>query len=320
MAYTEDAFVKEQKKLAKLFTNARKNDHLSHAFLLFGEPSAPLLDSALYLAKSLFCTESVLACGKCAACRRFDEGNAPDFLLIDGGQGRIKKQDIQDLEDFTSMSSVEKGHISCYVINHVENISVEGINALLKTIEEPSGNTIAFLTTSNVEAVLPTIVSRCERVKIETPDLVARTENYTGKHEKAAYYFASNQVYDEQAKEELMDSPEFQTAYDLTLQFCKDMESFGPDAACFELIQATSKNLKGNACYNNLYRFLSILFRSAYLGEGREILKELLPGLNQYRDRLPKAILLLDEAKSKLNANMNGALMLARLSCLLEEQ
>lgn len=320
MAYREEAFLKEQKTLARLFENARKNDHLSHAFLLYGEPSAPLLDSALFLAKSLFCTESLLACGQCDACKRFDEGNAPDFLLIDGAGGRIKKQDIQNLEDFTSMSSVEKGHISCYVINHVENISVEAINALLKTIEEPPGNTIAFLTTSNPEAVLPTIVSRCERVKIETPDLVEKTMNYSGKHEKIAYYFVSNQVYDEKEKEERMESPEFQTAYELAVQFCKDAEESGMDLACFHLIQATSKNLKGNACYNNLYRFLSILFRSAYLEEGQEVLGELLPGLKKYRDRLPEAILLLDDAKSKLNANMNGALMLARLACVLEDK
>lgn len=53
-----------------------------------------------------------------------------------------------------------------YIINLVENMNVQAINSLLKFLEEPPANTYAFLTTENETKVLPTILSRCEKLRM----------------------------------------------------------------------------------------------------------------------------------------------------------
>ena len=82
--YTKEEFLKEQSPLARLFISAKTNNHLSHAYLINGDYSSPLKESAIFLAKSLNCKESALACSSCNNCKKFDEGIHPDFIYIDG--------------------------------------------------------------------------------------------------------------------------------------------------------------------------------------------------------------------------------------------
>lgn len=315
--YDKESFLKEQPLLSHLFVKAREHNHLSHAYLLYGDTASPLLDSALFLAKSLFCERDLLACSSCDRCLRFDEGTHPDFLLIDGSRQRIKKEDIQDLEHFASMSSLENGHISCYVINHVENISEEAINALLKTIEEPSGNTIAFLTTSNKERVLPTIISRCEQVMVLSPDIKEKAMKYDG--DKVLYYLMSNLVYDEKDKEELMEDDDVRLAYSVLLDYCTALkESAGQGT--YVLMLALQRKLKGSSCYNYLYGMLLSVMTSALLEPESPLLGQLTEGMKQYKEQLPKAIALMEEAISKRAANLNGTLVLARFCSIMEDR
>ena len=157
---------KYQPKLTRLFTNSRKSNRLSGAYLLYGPKNAPLKETALYLAQSLGCETDLLACNECNSCKRFLEGVRPDFILIDGQREMIKKGDIQALEKKFSLSAYEKGHSLCYVINKVDNINNEAANAILKFLEEPPSETYAILTSQNEAKVLPTILSRCESLRL----------------------------------------------------------------------------------------------------------------------------------------------------------
>lgn len=316
--YDKESFEREQPLLANLFKKAREHNHLSHAFLLYGENSAPLLDSSLFLAKSLFCKNDLLACSACSACLRFDEGNQPDFLLVDGADKRIKKEDIKRIEDFTSLSSAEKGHVSCYVINHVENISEEAINALLKTIEEPSGNTIAFLTTSNKERVLPTIISRCEPLQIRKEDLIRKTEAYQGE-DRILYYLVSKEIYDENAKEEKMKDSNVLLAYSVLKEYTEALK-VSAEQGTYVLMKAAMKSLKGNSCYNELYRMLSVVLSTAFLEPENVILLPLTEGVKKYQGNLASAIAFLGEIQSKMAANLNGTLVLSRFCSIMEEK
>jgi DNA polymerase-3 subunit delta' len=95
-----------------------------------------------------------------------DHGNYADLLLLDGEKATIKKEDVQEIvADFTKTPLEEKG-ILIYIIHLVENMTVEAVNSLLKFLEEPGKNTYAILTSENEARVLPTIVSRCESMRM----------------------------------------------------------------------------------------------------------------------------------------------------------
>ena len=318
MGYSKIAFIREQPLLSNLYENLCKKDRLSHAYLFFGEKYSPLLESALYIAKSIECQEDIFACNKCEACKRFDEGTHPDFVIIDGTKTLIKKGDVEDLANFFSLSTLEKGHKGVYIINGIENITQEASNALLKFLEEPKGDIVALLTTSNREKVLETIKSRCESVHVMPPDLFKAVENYSGNMPLEEYYIVSNFVFSESEKEEMLDSKEFKVSYELAYDYVQEL-SENRSGASYLLISG-SENIKGNKCYNYFYSVLAIMFTEVMIGDERSPLIELTSGLIDRRVQIGKALVLLGECISKAQANMNFTFALARLIKIMEEK
>ena len=147
----------------KTFVNAFKNHTLSHAYLLVGNPGTPLYEAAQYLAKSILCDDpSPLACNNCITCMRIDSDNYPDIIKLDGSKAIIKKEDVLNIENRFEKTAFETKGIMIYIVNQVENMRVEAVNSMLKFLEEPESEIYAFLTTNNVNNILPTIVSRCQ--------------------------------------------------------------------------------------------------------------------------------------------------------------
>jgi len=318
MTYSKIAFTREQPLLSKLYENLCKKDRLSHAYLFYGEKYSPLLESALYIAKSIECQNGIFACNKCDGCKRFDEGNHPDFILIDGSKNLIKKNDIDSLANFFSLSSLEKGHRGVYVLHGVENITQEASNALLKFLEEPKGNIVALLTTSNREKVLQTIKSRCESIRIMPPDLFKKVDEYSGNEPVEKYYIVSHFVYDEKSKEEIMESDEFSKAYELAYGYAQELVENRRGAGYF--LMRGSESIKGNKCYNYFYNVLSIIFSEVITGDVRSPLIELTKGLNDKKKQIGKALVLLGEDIARYQANMNFTFALARLIKVMEEE
>ena len=154
---------KYQPFIYNTFINSLKFNKVSQAYLIKGSDCTPTLDIALFLAKTLICEEpSPLACSSCLNCIRFEEGNYADFMLIDGSKNTIKVGDIENLQKFLASSSLEKQGKKIYIINCLENANKEAVNALLKTLEEPTSSVYAFITTQNEAKILPTIISRCQ--------------------------------------------------------------------------------------------------------------------------------------------------------------
>ena len=147
----------------KTFVNAFRNHTLSHAYLLVGNPGTPLYDVAQYLAKSILCDDpSPLACNNCITCMRIDSDNYPDIIKLDGSKAIIKKEDVLNIENRFEKTAFETKGIMIYIVNQVENMRLEAVNSMLKFLEEPESEIYAFLTTNNVNNILPTIVSRCQ--------------------------------------------------------------------------------------------------------------------------------------------------------------
>lgn len=151
----------------KTFCNALKVNRIAHAYLLVGEPGTPLKETALYLAKTLLCdNRSPLACEECVTCARIEKGEYPDVSFLDGSSKSIKKENVSQILGNFEKTALEAKGVMVYVVHHVENMTVEAVNSLLKFLEEPPTDTYAILTTQNEAKVLPTIVSRCETIRL----------------------------------------------------------------------------------------------------------------------------------------------------------
>lgn len=147
----------------KTFKNALENNTLSHAYLLVGEAGTNLLATVKFLAKSIICDDKdPFACNNCITCLRVDSDNYPDFIVYDGSKDTIKKDAISDIESKFEKTAFETKGIKIYILNLVENMTLEAVNSVLKFLEEPENNIYAFLTTNNENLVLPTILSRCQ--------------------------------------------------------------------------------------------------------------------------------------------------------------
>ena len=163
-----DYLKKYQPAAYQIFSNAFSKNRLSHAYLLIGEQGIPLKEIALFLAKSLVCEHpNPLACESCINCYRVEEGNYADVKVFDGKEKTIKKGDISNLTEAFSKTAIEEKGVVIYILNGIENMTVEATNSLLKFLEEPSKNIYAILTTENETKILQTIISRTQKVSLK---------------------------------------------------------------------------------------------------------------------------------------------------------
>ena len=105
------------------------------------------------------------ACGRCSPCRRIPKQTHPDFLLLEPGDtGNIKIDPVREALEATAYLPFE-ARVRVVLIDEAERILPEAQNALLKSLEEPPRATVFVLVTSQPETLLPTILSRCSRVR-----------------------------------------------------------------------------------------------------------------------------------------------------------
>ena len=161
----------KQPIIYRTFVRSLQNKHLCHAYLISGNPGTPLLEVAKYLAKSILCdSPDPLACNNCITCLRIDDNNYPDFIVLDGSKKNIKKEEVGNIETQFEKTAFEAKGKMIYILHLVENMSVEAINSILKFLEEPGSEIYAFLTTNNENNVLPTIISRCQLLRLKLVD------------------------------------------------------------------------------------------------------------------------------------------------------
>ncbi|MEG0275839.1 MAG: hypothetical protein RR630_02315 [Coprobacillus sp.] len=161
MSLTED-LKNQQPILYRILEQSFKNNKIPHAFLLVGKNSS---SAAHYIAKSLICEDELLACNKCNECHRVDEHNYGDLIYVSGKTESIKKGSIEYIQEQFAKSSME-GKAKIYILEDIENSSVEAMNSLLKILEEPLDGVYAIFTCQNLSRVLPTIQSRCQVIQL----------------------------------------------------------------------------------------------------------------------------------------------------------
>ena len=136
---------------------------LGHAYLFEGVDGCGKRLTAHALVASAFCAHHT-GCGVCPVCRKAMAGQHPDLHLIEPDGTVIKIAQIRELQQELALRPYEAPRKAC-IINCAERLNQASGNALLKTLEEPPGNALMILLTTNAEAVLPTIRSRCQRLR-----------------------------------------------------------------------------------------------------------------------------------------------------------
>ena len=105
------------------------------------------------------------ACGHCTACRRIARGVHADILVIEpGDSGSIKVDQVRDAID-RSMYRPFEGRRRVVIVDEADALIPEAQNALLKTLEEPPPASVFVLITNRPDVLLPTVRSRCQRLR-----------------------------------------------------------------------------------------------------------------------------------------------------------
>lgn len=141
-----------------------------HAYLFTGSPGLGRRSLALAFARSLTCSLPPAPgafCGTCKNCRQMDAMQHPDLNIVQAEQegGMLKVEPIRELRK-TILLSPYQAKYRIVLLLRFEEANASAANALLKTLEEAPRQVILLLTASNTEALLPTIVSRCEVLRL----------------------------------------------------------------------------------------------------------------------------------------------------------
>jgi len=138
---------------------------ISHAYLFTGPPQIGKTLMARTLAQALNCPEPDPPCGRCPACTRIANGSYPDVRIVKGegaGEG-LKIDQVRALQREAALFPYE-GHKRVFILRRMDLASTEAANALLKTLEEPPAHVVLILTAVDVDALPPTVLSRCQRL------------------------------------------------------------------------------------------------------------------------------------------------------------
>jgi DNA polymerase-3 subunit delta' len=143
-----------------ILRRALNGGRLAHAYLFAGPEGVGKRLMALAVARVLFCAKGT-GCGECAACRKLDHRNHPDLHVLEADGSSIKIEQIRAIQRDLSLRPCEGSRKVC-LIEAADLMTVAAANALLKTLEEPRGDTLLILLTSHPQRLLETIRSRCQ--------------------------------------------------------------------------------------------------------------------------------------------------------------
>ena len=151
------------------FKNAVETGKVSHAYILSGEAGMGRKSLANAFALSLLCEKGKPEpCMQCHACRQVLSGNHPDLIYVTHEKpASIGVDEIREQINNTIMIRPYSSYYKIYIVDEAEKMTVQAQNALLKTIEEPPSYAVILLLTTNQDAFLPTILSRCVQLKLK---------------------------------------------------------------------------------------------------------------------------------------------------------
>ena len=152
-----------------------KQERLPHAILLIAPFGFALRSNARAIAKSLLCQECVMnGCGQCKPCLSVESDSHGDYRRLAPAEGKssIGVDQVRVGCDFVAQTS-GYGDLKILAVEGADKMTVPAANALLKTLEEPQGNSLILLTAEFSWALPATIRSRCQQMIIQQPERAA---------------------------------------------------------------------------------------------------------------------------------------------------
>ncbi|MBA4495278.1 DNA polymerase III subunit delta' [Paenactinomyces guangxiensis] len=174
--------IESQPQAIHFLQMALAEDKIAHAYCFYGPGGSDKKQAALELAKALNCeTKKNDACDQCRSCRQIEHGNHPDVITIVPDGAFIKIDQVRSLQQHFRYSAPQKV-TRVVILEQAEKMRLEAANSLLKFLEEPVSPMVAILISENIQVILPTILSRCQKVRFveSSPSLKAKRLEYRG--------------------------------------------------------------------------------------------------------------------------------------------
>jgi DNA polymerase-3 subunit gamma/tau len=152
-----------QEHVTTTLVNAIEQNRLAHAYLFVGPRGIGKTSTARIFAKAINCVKGPTAkpCDKCDNCKEIIAGTSLDVVEIDGASNNSVSE-VRELRE-TVQYMPARGRYKIYIIDEVHMLTNQAFNALLKTLEEPPPHVKFIFATTEVQKILPTILSRCQR-------------------------------------------------------------------------------------------------------------------------------------------------------------
>jgi DNA polymerase-3 subunit delta' len=296
---------------------------IAHAYLFEGIEGCGKKMAALALVEAVFCGSGE-GCGTCPSCRRLAALQHPDLHLVEPDGAFIKIDQIRDLQKELALRPFEAPKKAC-IVEAADRLNPAAGNALLKTLEEPPGNALLILLTANSGGVLPTILSRCQRLQFsalpqQTIEALLRDR---GSEPETARIVASLAGGSMQKALEIGEEAALPERRSFLEKICSlSLSDIGPLFVLAEELAGDKDSASG------MLELLTAFLRDTLLlqgGSGEVVNTDLLPLLTAHADRFAMDAVMgqLDhvaEARRALKANVNPRLALEVLFMRLAGQ
>lgn len=319
-----------QEQLKEHLQNAIAMNKVSHAYIINGERNAGKEFIARVFAMALQCEKKEAEpCGECHSCKQALSNNQPDIIYISHEKpNTIGVEDIRtqingdiDIKPYSSQRKI-------YIMNEGEKMTVQAQNALLKTLEEPPEYAVILILTTNVDELLPTILSRCVVLNMK-PVTDAQVKEYLMEELGVPDYkanicvaFARGNI----GKAKLLaSSEEFEKVKDEAITLVKYIN----DMEINEIVKAIKKISEYKFDVNDYLDILSVWYRDVLLFKATKdvnslIFKEEIQQIMKVSDRSTYAgietiVNALQQAKKRLDANVNFDLTMELLLLTIKE-
>lgn len=319
-----------QEQIKEHFQNAIAMDKVSHAYIINGELGAGKEFIAEVFAMTLQCEAGGQEpCGECHSCKQALSKNHPDIIHVTHekpnsiGVDDIRVQVNNDME-IKPYSGAKK----IYIINEGEKMTAQAQNALLKTLEEPPAYGIIIILTTNVESLLPTIVSRCVVLNMrpveddKVKEFLMSTLHIPDYKAEVCAAFARGNIGKAKALATSEDFDKIKEEAVTLMKYIQDME-------IAEIVAAIKKITEYKLDVNSYLDILSIWYRDVLLFKATKdanhlIFKEEIQYIKKAAGRcsyegVEDIMEALDKAKARLNANVNFDLTMELLLLMIKE-
>jgi len=147
----------------KFLVKTKKQNKIAGAYIIYGGDRFQRNETAVFLSKLLNCKEPA-PCGNCEACEKIEKKIYPDVKWIIPSKSILSIDDVRWVKEDIYITPYAGGR-KIYIFD-IEYMKDEAANAFLKILEEPPAYGVLVIQSSNISFFLPTIVSRCQKIRL----------------------------------------------------------------------------------------------------------------------------------------------------------